>query len=501
MHRRYLVTAVLIVAVVGAMGGSRLSGASQATPRPTTDDSELSARVSALETRVAALEGIVGATPGGGTGSGTPATSVPSVAASATPTGGIPGARSTSVEIDLEDILFDPTAITVPANTPVTVTLVNKGAIAHTFDIDALDVHSGKVAPGATATVTINAPAGTYQYYCAEPGHKEAGMVGTLTVVDGSGASASQSQATSPAQASASTGSAPTINMEDIKFEPKEITIPANTDVVITLVNDGAIAHNFNIDALNIHSGDVPPGQSVTVTVNAAAGEYEYYCSIPGHKQAGMVGTLHVVAGGAAPPQGQAAPPPEVDMVDINFQPKEITIPANTPVEVKLDNKGAIPHNFNIDQLNVHSGDYQPGQTGSVTINAPPGDYQYYCSIPGHKEAGMVGTLRVGSDGAATSVPTGTAAAAQAVISLSGSGQTATDPIELSGGLYKFAATCDQGLFTVEVQSVTGDENVSVLLIGTGPYAGSTNVRVDGGRYALSIQCQGAWTLIISPVV
>ena len=28
----------------------------------------------------------------------------------------------------------------------------------------------------------INAAAGSYQFYCREPGHKEAGMVGTLTV-------------------------------------------------------------------------------------------------------------------------------------------------------------------------------------------------------------------------------------------------------------------------------------------------------------------------------
>lgn len=86
---------------------------------------------------------------------------------------------------------------------------------------------------------------------------------------------------------------------------------------------------------------------------------------------------------------------PSVTMVDINFQPKELTIPANTDVMVALKNDGATVHNFNIDALNVHSGDYQPGQTGSVKINAKPGDYQYYCNIPGHKEAGMVGTLHV----------------------------------------------------------------------------------------------------------
>jgi glucose/arabinose dehydrogenase/uncharacterized cupredoxin-like copper-binding protein len=84
-----------------------------------------------------------------------------------------------------------------------------------------------------------------------------------------------------------------------------------------------------------------------------------------------------------------------VAMVDIAFQPKEITIPANTDVTVSLPNQGASVHNFNVDKLNVHSGNVQPGQTGSVTINAPAGDYEYDCDVPGHKEAGMVGTIHV----------------------------------------------------------------------------------------------------------
>jgi uncharacterized cupredoxin-like copper-binding protein len=95
------------------------------------------------------------------------------------------------------------------------------------------------------------------------------------------------------------------------------------------------------------------------------------------------------------PPAGQVATSPTIAMIDINFDPKEVTIPANTDVTINLVNKGAAVHNFNIDQLNVHSGDIQPGQTGTVTVNAPAGDYQYYCAIPGHKEAGMVGTLHV----------------------------------------------------------------------------------------------------------
>lgn len=110
----------------------------------------------------------------------------PRITPTATPNGTGPTATPTgtgqSPTVDMVDINFDPKEVTVPANTPVTITLVNKGATAHTFDIDALNVHSGEVQPGATATVTVNAAAGSYQYYCAIPGHKEAGMVGTLTV-------------------------------------------------------------------------------------------------------------------------------------------------------------------------------------------------------------------------------------------------------------------------------------------------------------------------------
>jgi plastocyanin len=83
-----------------------------------------------------------------------------------------------------------------------------------------------------------------------------------------------------------------------------------------------------------------------------------------------------------------------ITMVDIAFQPKTLTIPANTDVMITLNNTGVTKHNFSIDQLGI-SVDVEPGQTGSVTINAPAGTYQFYCNVPGHKEAGMVGTLTV----------------------------------------------------------------------------------------------------------
>jgi uncharacterized cupredoxin-like copper-binding protein len=105
--------------------------------------------------------------------------------------------------------------------------------------------------------------------------------------------------------------------------------------------------------------------------------------------------TTQTMPAAGASPAAQATAGPTVDMIDIAFSPNEITIPANTPTTVHLVNRGAAVHTFNIDELNVQSGDYAPGQEGDVTINAPAGTYQYYCNIPGHREAGMVGNLIV----------------------------------------------------------------------------------------------------------
>jgi heme/copper-type cytochrome/quinol oxidase subunit 2 len=202
-----------------------------------------------------------------------------------------------SAHIDLVDIRFEPPELTIPANTDVTVTLTNKGATVHTFDIDQLNIHTGDIAPGATTEVKINAPAGDYQYYCAIPGHKEGGMVGTLHVVEGGGAPAGQGggeQQAPPPGNGGGQAQAQEVDLVDIAFQPNTLTIPANTPVTINIVNKGAATHTFDIDALGINTGEVAPGASTTVTINAAPGQYEYYCAIPGHKQAGMVGTLTV---------------------------------------------------------------------------------------------------------------------------------------------------------------------------------------------------------------
>ncbi len=81
--------------------------------------------------------------------------------------------------------------------------------------------------------------------------------------------------------------------MVDIAFEPTELTIAANTDVTITATNSGALPHTFTITDV-ADTGEVASGSSATVTVNLEPGEYEFICTVPGHADAGMVGTLIV---------------------------------------------------------------------------------------------------------------------------------------------------------------------------------------------------------------
>jgi plastocyanin len=92
-------------------------------------------------------------------------------------------AASSSLEVEAGDLYYEPDALTATAG-EITVTLDNIGAIEHDFVIEEVgDVDVvGMVAPGESATGTIELEAGTYTVYCSVPGHRAAGMEATLDV-------------------------------------------------------------------------------------------------------------------------------------------------------------------------------------------------------------------------------------------------------------------------------------------------------------------------------
>lgn len=79
----------------------------------------------------------------------------------------------------------------------------------------------------------------------------------------------------------------------DIEWAQAPSTLPAG-NTTITLENDGQIEHNVVFEQLGEEPIAIaPPGESVDGEVSLEAGEYVYYCSVPGHRAA-MEGTLTV---------------------------------------------------------------------------------------------------------------------------------------------------------------------------------------------------------------
>ena len=74
-----------------------------------------------------------------------------------------------------------------------------------------------------------------------------------------------------------------------------QVALTVTRGSTIQINSSGAAPHNFDLKALGLFV-DLPPGASgdVVIPSDAAPGEYEFICSVPGHAQAGMVGTLTI---------------------------------------------------------------------------------------------------------------------------------------------------------------------------------------------------------------
>lgn len=65
--------------------------------------------------------------------------------------------------------------------------------------------------------------------------------------------------------------------------------------VTIEYTNPSPVEHNVALEADGAEEGDlVTDGDISTVSAELQRGQYAYYCSVPGHREAGMEGTLTV---------------------------------------------------------------------------------------------------------------------------------------------------------------------------------------------------------------
>jgi plastocyanin len=66
-------------------------------------------------------------------------------------------------------------------------------------------------------------------------------------------------------------------------------------------------------------------------------------------------------------------------------------------VTIELDNPSDVPHDVRIEgeDGDVGGTDTVAGESTSATVELEAGDYTFYCSVSGHREAGMEGPLTV----------------------------------------------------------------------------------------------------------
>ena len=77
------------------------------------------------------------------------------------------------------------------------------------------------------------------------------------------------------------------------------------------------------------------------------------------------------------------------------FDQTELTAAAGE-VTIEFMNESGIPHNVEVEGNGVEevSETITEGST-SLTLTLEPGEYEFYCAVPGHREGGMEGTLTV----------------------------------------------------------------------------------------------------------
>ncbi len=131
-----------------------------------------------------------GSSSGGSSSSSTPATpaNTPTTSAgsssSSSSSGGAAG-QALSLEANPEGQLkYNTTSLTANAG-KVSIDMTNMSSLAHNVTVESSSGTILGATPtfqGGSKTLTLNLKPGTYKFFCTVPGHRQAGMEGTLTV-------------------------------------------------------------------------------------------------------------------------------------------------------------------------------------------------------------------------------------------------------------------------------------------------------------------------------
>jgi plastocyanin len=98
--------------------------------------------------------------------------------------------------------------------------------------------------------------------------------------------------------------------------------------------------------------------------------------------------------GSASGDAGDGARSIEVNAESFQFEPPEIRIAAGEEVTVEFTAEDVF-HTFTVEDADVNI-ESDSGETTEGTVSFDePGEHTFFCSVPGHREAGMEGTIIV----------------------------------------------------------------------------------------------------------
>jgi nitrite reductase (NO-forming) len=92
------------------------------------------------------------------------------------------------------------------------------------------------------------------------------------------------------------------VELGDLFVRPDRVEVPPGTQLIVEVTNNGDQEHDLNLNG-ETGTDRLPPGESQTADFGVIDAEAQAWCTVPGHKEAGMVLTIAVTAAAAEPPR------------------------------------------------------------------------------------------------------------------------------------------------------------------------------------------------------
>ncbi len=83
-----------------------------------------------------------------------------------------------------------------------------------------------------------------------------------------------------------------TVTATEFAYSPTRIGTTTNT--TLRLRNEGAVYHDLRIEGIDDFSLEALPDEQATGSIELESGSYVLFCSVSGHREAGMVAELQV---------------------------------------------------------------------------------------------------------------------------------------------------------------------------------------------------------------